>query len=229
MPHNGSIRILAHGPFGQAVAEDLAVLAGRDERAVQVTGVRSGSGLGDFLASGNLGILASFRDVASDLEAFAAAAASAGVAWLPIALSMHHARVGPLFVPGTAPCGACYSTRLAQHRQADGAASADLERALEQDDALGVEGYPPHIVAIAAGLALTLARLPACGGVASPLFLIDVATDAVASWKVIGVHGCQGCDSAAHGRAAVAKRTERLRALTAGICPPPGAVLRKAP
>ena len=95
-------------------------MSGHDERAVQVTGVRSGSGLGHFLASGNLGILASFRDVASDLEAFAAAAASAGVAWLPIALSMHHARVGPLFVPGTAPCSACYSTRLAQHRQGTG-------------------------------------------------------------------------------------------------------------
>jgi hypothetical protein len=63
--------------------------------------------------------------------------------------------------------------------------------------------------------------------VASPLFLIDVASDAVASWQVIGVHGCQGCDGAANGLAAVAERTERLRALAAEVCPP-GDVVRKA-
>lgn len=228
MPRNGSIRILAHGPFGHAVAEHLVGLSGRDERAVRVTDERSGPGLAPFLAGGDLGILASFRDVASDLEAFAAAAAAASVAWLPIALSLRQVRVGPLVVPGTAPCGACYSARLAQHGQAAGTASADLEHALEQDDTLGVEGYQPHLVAIAAGLAFTLARWPASDSVASPLFLIDVASDAVASWQVTGVHGCQGCDGAANGLAAVAKQTERLRALAAGVCPPPGDVVRKA-
>jgi bacteriocin biosynthesis cyclodehydratase domain-containing protein len=228
MSRNGGIRIVAHGSFGGDVAEQLTALSGSDERAVQVAGVPSGGGLRPFLAGGKLGILASFRDVASDLDAFAAAAASAGVAWLPVALSLRHARVGPLVVPGAAPCHACYSARLAQHGQADGTTGVDLADAFEQDEALGVEGYPPHIAAIAAGLALTLARSPACGGLASRLFLIDLASDAVASWTVIGVHGCPECDSAAHGRAAVAKSTEHLRALAAEICPSPSAEVRKS-
>jgi bacteriocin biosynthesis cyclodehydratase domain-containing protein len=224
---NGCIRILAYGPFGNAVGEHLTVLSRHDQRAVQVVGVRDGIWLRRFLAGGDLGILASFRDAASDVDAFAAAAASAGVAWLPVALGLRHVRVGPLVVPGAAPCSSCYSARLAQHRQAAGTASADLEHAFEQDDALGVEGYPPHIAAIAAGLALRLARSPACGGVASRLFLIDIASDAVAAWKVIGVQGCLECDSAANARGAVAKRSERLRTLAAEICPSPGDVVGK--
>jgi bacteriocin biosynthesis cyclodehydratase domain-containing protein len=222
MSHSSNIRIIAHGSFGHAVTEHLTAVSGRDGRAVQVAGVPSGHGLRDFLAGGNLGILASFRDVASDLDAFAAAAAWAGVAWLPVALSPHHARVGPLVVPGAAPCHVCYSARLAQHGQAAGTASTDLGHAFERDEALGVEGYPPHIAVIAAGLAMTLAYPRPGADLASRLFLIDITSDAVASWRVISVQGCPECDSAANASAAMAERTGRLRALAAEICPSPG-------
>ncbi len=168
MPHNGGIRILAHGSFGNAVAEHLTAASGPGECAVQVAGTSAGHGLCHFLSGGELGIMASSRDAPADLDAFAAAAAATGVTWLPVALGRRQARVGPVVVPGAAPCPACYSVRLAQHGQAARTVGEDVEHAFDQDEAPGVEGYPPHIAAIAAGLALMLARSPA--GQARPIW-----------------------------------------------------------
>jgi bacteriocin biosynthesis cyclodehydratase domain-containing protein len=211
-----NVRVLALGPFGHAVAQHLGAPAWPGRCDVQAARPPLSRGLRPFLAGGTLGILATHRDVTVDLEAFAAAAELAGLPWVPVALSPGHARVGPLTIPGAAPCPACYSARRAQHGWLDG----DWEQAVEQDDDLGVQGFPPHLAAMAAGLALAIASPAADPGAALPagaLYLIDMATDAVSSWTVVPVDGCPKCGPADQRNRLTGTGVERLRAVCGQI------------
>jgi bacteriocin biosynthesis cyclodehydratase domain-containing protein len=215
---HSSIKVLARGPFGHAVAQHLGALAGPGRCHVEAARPRFSSGLRTFLAGGTLGILATHRDVTADLEAFAAAAELAGRPWVPVALSPGYVRVGPLTIPGAAPCPACYSARRAQH----GWLAPGREQSAEPHDDLGVQGFPPHLAAMAAGLALAIAS-PAAGPgparAAGALFLIDLATDAVSSWTVIPADGCPVCDPAGQRSGKTAAGVERLRAVCARSIP----------
>jgi len=216
MSRQSSARVLARGPFGHAVAQHLEALAEPGRCDVQTARPPLYRGLRKFLAEGTLGILATHRDVTADLEAFAVAAGLAGRPWVPVALSPGHARVGPLTIPGAAPCPACYSARRAQHGWLDDG----WEQAAEQDDDLGVQGFPPHLAAMAAGLALALASPGAGPGPARPagaLYLIDMATDAVSSWTVIPADGCPKCEPAAQHNRMTTVGAERLRAVCGQI------------
>jgi bacteriocin biosynthesis cyclodehydratase domain-containing protein len=217
--HGTPIRIGAHGSFGQDVAERLVELCGRAECAVRTIPGMPDDGLSSFLGGGGLGILSTCRDLTSDMDAFAAAAAAAQLSWLPVALDSGRVRIGPVLAPGAAPCYVCYSRRLAQHRPAVETANMDREHAFRQDDAHGVMGHPPHIAAIAAGLALTLARSSASDRPGRRLYFIDLISEAVSAYQVIPVHGCPACDSAADSNAADSERTGRLRALAAELVP----------
>jgi bacteriocin biosynthesis cyclodehydratase domain-containing protein len=212
-----SIKVLARGPFGHAVAQHLGALAWPGRCDVEAARPRLSSGLRSFLAGGTLGILATHRDVRVDLEAFAAAAGLAGRPWVPVALSPGYVRVGPLTIPGAAPCVACYSARRAQHGWLD----PGWERSVEPHADLGVHGFPPHLAAMAAGLALAIAA-PAGPGAARPagaLFLIDMATDAVSSWTVIPADGCPTCEPAVQRGGKTTAGVERLRAVCARSAP----------
>jgi bacteriocin biosynthesis cyclodehydratase domain-containing protein len=215
---HSSIKVLARGPFGHAVAQHLGALAGPGRCHVEAARPRFSSGLRTFLAGGTLGILATHRDVTADLEAFAAAAELAGRPWVPVALSPGYVRVGPLTIPGAAPCPACYSARRAQH----GWLAPGREQSAEPHDDLGVQGFPPHLAAMAAGLALAIAS-PAAGPgparAAGALFLIDLATDAVSAWTVIPADGCPVCDPAGQRSGKTAAGVERLRAVCARSIP----------
>lgn len=218
MNRHSSIKVLARGPFGHAVAQHLGPLAGPGRCDVEAARPRFSSGLRTFLAGGTLGILATHRDVTADLEAFAAAAELAGRPWVPVALSPGYVRVGPLTIPGAAPCPACYSARRAQH----GWLAPGREQSAEPHDDLGVQGFPPHLAAMAAGLALAIASPAAGPGPAKPagaLFLIDLATDAVSSWTVIPADGCPVCDPAGQRSGKTAAGVERLRAVCARSIP----------
>jgi len=221
---SSSVRVLACGPFGRDVAGHLGALAGPGRVAVRRARSPLSPGLPAFLEEGSLGILATYRDIDADLEAFASAAASAGLPWLPVALSPGHVRVGPLTVPGAVPCPACYAARRAQH----GWISGGWERALEQDHDLGIHGFAPHLAAMAAGLALAIAGPAEWPGRPRPdgaLYLIDPARDAVSSWHVIPVHGCEACEPAVRRAGSAAAGLERLRAAAGPIAvtaPRPG-------
>jgi len=220
-----SIRVLAHGSFGHAVGGYLDALSGPDRCDIRAVRLPFSRGLHSFLAEGMLGVLATHRDLSADLEAFAATAEAVRLTWLAVALSPGHVRVGPLIIPGAAPCQACYSARSAQH----GRLSTGLEQAFEQDDDLGIDGFPPHIAAMAAGLALALARPTAVPGGTGPgstaprgdVYMIDMASDAVSSGSVIPVHGCQTCEPGPQSGRMLPAGVDRLRALARRICPPP--------
>jgi bacteriocin biosynthesis cyclodehydratase domain-containing protein len=200
-----NIQILADGRFGDAVAGGLVRLLTMSGRTARVVSERPRE-LSSFLAADGLAIYASWRDVAAEFEEFADAAKTAQRPWLPVAFSHPHIRVGPAVVPGLAPCYACYSIRVRQHSWVSGLGrDADLEQALNGDRQLGVEGFPPHVAAMAAGL--TLAMLGAAAGQAQvgQVGLIDCDTDSIRLWQVVPVDACPVCGATAPAAEARAK------------------------
>ena len=201
-PH---IRILADGRFGDAVAGEIVRLLTMSGHSAWVVSERPRE-LGSFLEAGGPAIYASWRDAAAEFQEFAAAARTAQRPWLPVAFSHPHVRVGPAVVPGLAPCYACFSVRARQHSWASGLRrDEDLEQALNGDRQLGVEGFPPHVAAMAAGL--TLAMLGAAAGQAQvgQVGLIDCDTDSIRLWQVVPVDACPVCGATAPAAEARAK------------------------
>jgi hypothetical protein len=168
------VRIVACGDFGTSVAthlRSLLALPGGRERMVS-------------RSDGRIGVRASWRDVPAEFEAFGAGHPGP---WLPVALAHPYIRVGPLFVPGHAPCHTCFLTRVRQH---ENAVDAEISQRLAEDSSLGVRGFLPHQSMIAAGLALALMR----GEERGLVTVIDCRTDEMTSWHVVPAEQCPGCD-----------------------------------
>jgi len=182
-------QIIADGPFGETVARYLRLAGAATMGAVIVR--------------------ASWRDVPAEDEALASTALALGVPWLSIVHATPFVRVGPAYLPGRGPCLACYRARLAQHSADPVVRDPLLDAALECSSELGVAGFPPHVAALAAGLALTaVAELTRSCGESRPslMSIIDCRTAEVQSWRLTAVHGCAGCD-----------RSEPVRRVAAGL------------
>jgi bacteriocin biosynthesis cyclodehydratase domain-containing protein len=206
------VSIVADGGFGRALAGTVRALLGGGRCSVSPPG----EGLGAFFAEAGFAMRASWRDVRSEFEAFAAAADAARVPWLAVAAGPGHIRVGPVVVSGAAPCHACFLRRVRQH-EADGRAE-EIQRAYEARRGLGVNGYAPHHVALAAGQALSL-----CGQASGPGTLvvgevrfIDCQTDEVARLEIAPAQGCGTCDPGHAALAWAARRQRQLRDLASG-------------
>lgn len=176
--------LTADGSFGEDVARRLVGLLALDGRMAKI---------GSEAAIGSAGFVvrASWRDVETEWDLFAAEAANAGVPWLPVAFDGTRVRVGPAVIPGRAPCYACYRVRVRQHD----VASPEVDSALLADPAVGVREYPPHVAVMAAGLALVLLRAVADGARSTgQLCMIDCDTDGLDWWHVVPAHACPECD-----------------------------------
>ncbi|MEV0390008.1 TOMM precursor leader peptide-binding protein [Nonomuraea sp. NPDC050643] len=189
------VRIVTSGDFGSSVADHLRALLTPVGGPVRIAR-EPVSHPPAFLAGAGLCVRAAWRDVRAEFEAFASAARSARVPWLPVTLRHPYIRIGPAVVFGLGPCHGCYLTRAGQHDQAADAVTAGIEQALTADPHLGVRGIPPHQSMLAAGLALSLAREME-GGRTGTLMTIDCRTDEVASWRVVPAEGCPDCDEGA--------------------------------
>lgn len=172
------VRVAADGDFGAAVAEDLRHLVASATEPVRAAWPR-------------VDVRASWRDVPDEFAAFGAAARPAP--WLPVAVAHPYIRVGPLFVPGRAPCHSCFRARARQHEDP---VEEEIRWRLAADPALGVRGFPPHQSMLAAGLALALLR----GEERGTVTVIDCRTDEVATWRVVPAEQCPGCDDDRPGR-----------------------------
>jgi bacteriocin biosynthesis cyclodehydratase domain-containing protein len=179
------VLIVTDGAFGEDVARRLVGLLALDGRTAAI-GAEAGTG------SASIAVRASWRDVEAEWDLFAAEVADAGVPWLPVAYDGTQVRVGPGVIPGGAPCYSCYRARVRQHN----VASPEFDPALLADPALGVREYPPHVAAMAAGLALVLLRAVADGASGTgQLYTIDCDTDGIDWWHVVPAHACPECDS----------------------------------
>jgi bacteriocin biosynthesis cyclodehydratase domain-containing protein len=219
-PGTGSplIHVVADGPFGQAVADSLAGLLTAAGATARIRQALTGQPLTRFIAGSNLCVRASWRDVRSEWEEVASAAAAAGRPWLPVGFGHPDVRVGPAVVPGVPPCYACYSVRSRQHSVTASKWADDLDLAFARDPALGVAGFPPHTAAIAAAVALGMLQetLGPAGDRARPgqVTLINCHTDAIRSWRVATTPRCPACHAPASGQdPAGSARADRLRKL----------------
>jgi bacteriocin biosynthesis cyclodehydratase domain-containing protein len=212
----GMVRIVAEGLFGGEVAEHLSTLLHGDGRTAQVAHGPLGARLADFMTGGAACVRISWRDIGDEFDEFADAATAAGRPFLPVAFAHPYVRVGPAVVPGLAPCHACYSARVRQFADEGDSVNDECEQALSRDARLGVTGYPPHVAAMAAGLALAMLGPvdDACAQVrVGQLARIDCGTDVIRTWRVTPVHGCLACGPLTNDEARAKARRDRLRSL----------------
>jgi bacteriocin biosynthesis cyclodehydratase domain-containing protein len=211
-----TVQIIADGPFGRATADCLSGLLAIAGHRAGVGHTPLGERLAGFITDGDFCVRASWRDVRSEFDEFATATCLAQRPWIPVALAHPHVRVGPMVVPGVAPCYFCYAARSRQHGGAAATLKDELDRAATRDPMLAVTGYPPHAAAIAAGLAMVMLRTARGGnwpGRVGQVTLIDYNTDAIGSWQVTPVHNCAGCDRASSHEASATARSGRSRRL----------------
>ncbi len=218
----GLVRIATDGAFGAEVAGHLADLLQLAGGSAEVVPEPPAGELAGFVSGVDVCVRASWRDVLAESAQLATAALTAGRTFLPVAFAHPYVRVGPLVVPGRAPCHRCYAVRVRQHANAVGEQNAvndAYERALRRDPGLGVTGYPPHVAAIAAGLAfdmlVALDGVPRTGWVAR----VDCGTDEVRRWRLSPATACPVCGPDTDPEARAKLRRDRLRALAR----PPGA------
>lgn len=210
------IRIVADGPFGRAVSDQLEVLIGLAGGKVRVAHEPLGSDLASYLAGADYCVRASWRDASGEFNDFATAAQAASRPWLPVAFGHPHVRIGPVVVPGRPPCYTCFTTRALQHKDEAVSAIQEPARSPATGRRLGVSGYPPHVASISAGLAL--AMLGGASGDAESIrtgqvTLVDCITDVIRSCPVAAAYRCPACGSRASEEKLAEARRKRLREL----------------
>jgi bacteriocin biosynthesis cyclodehydratase domain-containing protein len=179
--------LFAEGPFGAAVAAQLAPRVG----CLRVLPLAAGGGrLADSVAGAEFVAAALWRRYPAELDALDAACHEHGLRWSGAVLEDTHLRCGPLVHPFAGPCHACYRTRWWTH-----VAGADREEALDAhfaaDAAAGVPGFTPSAVALAVASLLLDRDAPA--GAAGRVRLLDLLSCRVEEARVVRVHGCARC------------------------------------
>ena len=198
------------GPFGYAVAERLRDLC----TDVEVAGA-PGTFVRPRMPEPRLNLLVAWRRVPPAEREFDEEAFRTGQPWLPVTLDHPVLEIGPVVVPGTGPCHACYRGRMAQHDPAR-AFRATVDAHYDENPSAGPDGYLPSTALLAAAaVADVIDRLrtdPA--GEAGRIRQIDVPTQGMWSGRVVGVHGCPRCGL---GRDETTRSYDRLPALLKGV------------
>jgi bacteriocin biosynthesis cyclodehydratase domain-containing protein len=197
--------IFSAGPFGAAVAE-------RVNRAVPVRVLPLVTSAGNFddLVRGSVFVGAAlWRRYPGEIERLDAACARERTPWSSVVLEGTSIRCGPLVTPGRSPCHACYRQRWLSHVQFPERELA-LDRALSGNPLLGIHGFTPSSVRIAAAaLLLDRESLEHGGG---RVRRIDLLHCSVEEFRVVRVHGCLNCsDQQSPGDRYVAKLVAALR------------------
>lgn len=209
-------QIIATGQFGRDVADHLVALLSASGETARAARDPGGPRLPGLLAGCDRAVFAAWREVRTELDELATAAAHACRPWLPVVFSHSQVRVGPVFAPDAGPCHVCFHVRSRQHSDVDPAVTDELDRQQTRDPGLGVTGYPPHLAALAAGQAVGLLRAASGAGRqarAGRLVMISCLTDAVRVRRLVPQHGCPHCHPESEQRATAKARADQLREL----------------
>lgn len=142
---DGTVAVLGIGDFGEHVA---ALLGRTTRRPVRVADCLESAVRNDPAAV----VLVMWRPCPGICEQADALAFGQRRPWLPVVMDHPHVRVGPLVVPGTSACFACFQARYAQHdTQRD--ITAALHAAYDRDPGFGPRGYLDHHARLASALA----------------------------------------------------------------------------
>lgn len=182
--------IFAEGDFGRAVAGALARRTPAHEHSL----VAARGRFDDLVRGAHFVAVALWRRYDSVVEELGQACARAAIPWSLAMQSDQHLLCGPLVVPPRGACFRCFSRRyLAHHPGAD--RELALARAYDKDPALGVAGFLPPVVSLAAAALRDDAR--ALEAAAGRVRRIDVLTGEVVDTRVVRVHGCELCGDGA--------------------------------
>jgi bacteriocin biosynthesis cyclodehydratase domain-containing protein len=181
------IVIFAEGAFGRDVAARLAAVESEvrtyplAESSTEFAALVNGA---DFVCA------ALWRRYVRECDLLDEACFERGIAWSSAVLEGSGLLSGPLIVPGSGGCYACYRKRWMTH-----AARPDREAALDQayelDPALGSHGYPPSAAAMAAAGLLLDRRDRETG--AGRIRHVNLLTGDAGETRVVRVHGCKRC------------------------------------
>jgi bacteriocin biosynthesis cyclodehydratase domain-containing protein len=178
------IVVFSEGEFGRAVAADLA----RKESVREHSLVASRGEFDEAIEGADFVALALWRRYDRLAEEVGKSCSRAGLAWSSVFQSDHHLFCGPLVVPPEGPCYRCFCRRhLVHHLGAD--RELAVLRAYDKDYALGVEGFLPPSVGLAAAALLNDARSLTRGR----LRRIDLLTGELVDTRVSRLHGCELC------------------------------------
>lgn len=182
-----NLALFTEGTFGTAVAGRLAATVS----GVQVLPlVARGESFQACISGASFVGVALWRQYADEIDRLDEACAREGISWSGVVLEGTKLRCGPIVKPGDGPCYACYRKRWLTH-----AAFPDREQALDAayatNPALGIRGYTPSSVRIAAAaLLLDWEQFDQAPG---RVRWIDLLQCTVEESRVIRVHGCPRC------------------------------------
>lgn len=182
--------LLTEGPFGQAVAEELARHVAQLEvrRLTEACRPPRAAALDEVLGGASCVLAASWREYPDELDLLDAACRALAMSWTSVVLEGSAMRAGPVIGAASA-CYRCFRRRIAQH-----AAAPERDRALEdlyrRHPAVGVAGFTPSMVGLAAAhLRLHLHHQVAPGTVD----WFDLLSGGLERSSVVAVHGCARC------------------------------------
>jgi bacteriocin biosynthesis cyclodehydratase domain-containing protein len=192
------VHLLAVGNFGEAVAgrlaavrEDTVVSAARTSRWPLTTSAA--------WPEADLRVLLSWREAPRLADVLDARSADWRTPWLPVVLEHPRLRVGPVVAPGHGACYACFLRRRKQH-EPDAQITAALNARYDADPDAGPQGFLPHQVSLAAGMAeaeigyFDAGTLDERGGLVRHYHLLE---HQITTSRVLRVHGCGRCNRAA--------------------------------
>jgi bacteriocin biosynthesis cyclodehydratase domain-containing protein len=182
-----NLTLFSEGVFGAEVAERISKI---------VPGVRvlplvaSATSFEMEIRGSDFVGVALWRRYLHEADRLDGACAQEGIPWSSVLLEGTYIQCGPLITPGQGPCHACYWKRWLTH-----APFAEREQALDSayaaDPGLGIRGFTPSAVRIAAA-ALLLDR-EEFKNASGRLRRIDLLHCAVEESRVVRVHGCDRC------------------------------------
>lgn len=178
------VSVMAHGPFGGAVADALLPL--RPHGSVR----RVPTDPAVAFVDADVVVAAMWRPEPALADRVDAIAFAEGKPWLPVVLEHPFLRVGPFVSPSDGPCHGCYAARRRQH-----AAVPSLEDALHahyaDDPDAGPRGFLPPLAMLAAGAVADVLDDPAAS--VGRVRRLDVVSMDGGSGHVVGVDGCTRC------------------------------------
>lgn len=158
----GAYALLGVGDFGDQVTSLL-------RHSPHLPAVVAGNVREAFEMSSKAVVTAMWRPCPAICEEADALAFEHGRPWLPVILDSAMVRVGPVVVPGSSACFACFTARCVQH-DVQRTITRALHAAYDRDPDFGCQGYLDHHARLAAALAghalgqLDCGRLPAKDG-----------------------------------------------------------------
>lgn len=191
LTNNRTVHILSVGAFGQAVAASLKELL---PNVIETKTDQNGLTHPMFWPTADVHLLASWRPATAISSVFNEMCHAWGKPFIEAVYETPLLRVGPVVVPGSGACHACFELRETQHTLRP-AEHQVLRKFYDVQPQIGPQGFLAVFAEIAA---IRLAQLVEsleqdATSIAGHVWKLNTINRDTVSGKVVGVHGCKHC------------------------------------